>query len=252
MIRIFRAFTAALLIGTPTLTANASAPKQDMRNYEFCGYEWAEPAPEYLAEFNRVEQQRVSLGYVRVCDRVLQYADFQKETKPWRTLLPTLGFIPVDLGATPFAGFELVGGVLNLTIPSFAFLQQTDHATRVFRRNDGLIISLEEWDLTIIGGGVAEVYRVPDVRVNGWPGYWEISQSKSGKAVSRLWWQGATRKFEITVNANLKLHGGQLEILRLAETIPPGVPSGKEKPAVTIIGIPGVLSKRPIPSQPDF
>ena len=234
-----------LAVGSNALIANAE-------DFEFCGYQWAEPAPEYLAEFNRVDRQRVSLGYVRVCDRVLQYSDFQKETKPWLALLPTLGFIPVDLGATPFASFELVGGVLNATIPAFADLRRTDHATRVFKRKDGLIISLEEWDLTIMGGGVAEVYRGPDVRVNDWPGYWEIIQSKSGKAVSRLWWQSATRKFEITVNANLKLNGRQLEILRLAETVPPGVPSGTNKPVITIIGTPGVLSKRPFPKHPDF
>lgn len=232
--------------------ANAQTPPSDVNEFEFCGYNWAEPAPEFVAEFNRVESQRISLGYTRVCDRVFQYADLHKAIKPWREILPLLGFIPVDLKATPFAQFELIGGVLNAKIPAFAFLPRTDHVTRVFRRKDGSIISLEEWDLTIIGGGTSEVYRGPDVLVKGWPGYWEIIQAKSGKAYSSLWWQGETRKFDLTVNINLKLTGGQADILRLAEGVPPGIPSGKEKPVIAVMGKPGELSKPTIPDKPDF
>ena len=228
----------------------AEAAKSDALEYEFCGYESGLDTPEFVAEFNRVEKQRISLGYTRVCDRVFRNYDLEKAIKPWAEILPLLGFIPVKLEATPFAQFELIGGVLNAKIPAFAFLPRTDHVTRVFRRKDGLIISLEEWDLTIIGGGTSEVFRGPDVLVKGWPGYWDISQAKSGKGYSSLWWQGETRKFDLTVNTNLKLSGGQVEMLQLAESVPPGVPSGKEKPVTATIGKPGVLSKRPFPTLP--
>jgi hypothetical protein len=243
-------FSVSLVLIGLTAFAFAQTAVADALEYEFCGYEWAEPAPEYIAEFNRVDRQRISLGYTRVCDRVFQYSDLQKAIKPWREILPLLGFIPVDLNATPFAQFELIGGVLNAKIPAFAFLPRTDHVTRVFRRKDGLIISLEEWDLTIIGGGTSEVYRGPDILVKGWPGYLDIIQAKSGKAYSSLWWQGETRKFDLTVNTNLKLTSGQAEMLRLAESVPPGIPSGKEKPVIAVIGKPGVLSKRPFPTHP--
>ena len=191
-----------VLHGLPSLAFAQSAVSNTL-DYEFCGYDWAQPSPEFVAEYNRVERQRIALGYTRVCDRVLPYSDLQKEIKPWIELLPLLGFIPVDLGTTPFAQYELIGGVLNAKIPAFAFLPRSDHVTRVFRRKDGPLILLEEWDLTIIGGGVSEVYRGPDVLVKGWPGYWDIIQAKSGTAYSGLWWQGATRKFELTVNTNL-------------------------------------------------
>lgn len=238
-----------VLHGLPSLAFAQSAVSNTL-DYEFCGYDWAQPSPEFVAEYNRVERQRIALGYTRVCDRVLPYSDLQKEIKPWIELLPLLGFIPVDLGTTPFAQYELIGGVLNAKIPAFAFLPRSDHVTRVFRRKDGPLILLEEWDLTIIGGGVSEVYRGPDVLVKGWPGYWDIIQAKSGTAYSGLWWQGATRKFELTVNTNLKVTGGQAEFLRLAESVPPGIPSGKEKPTIAVIGKPGELSKRPFPTLP--
>lgn len=244
-------FAARLLIRALLLGVGASTSMAIAQDFEFCGYPWPEPAPEYIAEFNRVERQRISLGYVRVCDRVFQSSDFQKEITPWRLLLSTLGFIPVDLNATPFTEFELIGGVLNAKIPTFADLPRTDHVTRVFKRKDGLTISPEEWDLTIKGGGVAEVYREPDVQVNGWPGYWEIIQTKSGKAYSSLWWQSATRKFELTINTNLKLNGRQNEILKLAASVPPGVPNGTKRPTIPVIGIPGVPSRRPFPVKPD-
>lgn len=244
--------TAFLALQGLPLLGFAQSPNSEALAFEFCGYNSTLDTPEFVVEFGRVERQRIALGYTRVCDRVFQYSDLQKATKPWYEILPQLGFAPVDLKATPFEQFELIGGVLNAKIPAFAFLPRTDHVTRVFRQKDGAIISLEEWDLTIIGGGTSEVYRVPDVLVKGWPGYWEIIQTKSGKASSSLWWQGESRRFELTVNTNLKLTGGQADILRLAESVPPGIPSGKEKPAAMVVGKPGVLSKRPVPTHPVF
>ena len=243
-------FSLTILIFVGLLTPIDAQTASDSNDFEFCGYEWVEPAPQFLVEFNRVEKQRISLGYVRVCEDIIQNANLLKAIKPWGETLPVLGFIPVDLAATPFAQFELLGAVLNAKIPAFGFLKRTDHVTRVFKRKDGLILSLEEWDLTIIGGGTSEVFRDPDVLVKGWPGYWEITQAKSGKAYSSLWWQGDTRKFDLIINTNLKLTGGQAEILRLAESVPPGIPSGKKKPVTAVIGTPGVLSKRPFPAHP--
>lgn len=231
---------------------NAHTPITDSTEFEFCGYESPMATPAFVVEYNRVEKQRIALGYTRVCDRILQSSDLQNSITPWKEILPQLGFTPVDLGATPFAQFELIGGVLNAKIPAFAFLPRTDHVTRVFRRKDGVIISLEEWDLTVTGGGVSEVYRKPDVLVKSSPGYWVIIQAKSGKAYSSLWWQGATRKFDLTINTNLQLTGGHAEILRLAESVPPDVPAGTKKAVTIVIGNPGELSRRPIPDKPDF
>lgn len=246
---LFTTFLGLQLLLAP---AFAQSPILAARDGEFCGYDWSLPETEITKEYYRIESQRISLGYVRVCDEILQNFDFQKIAKPWKELLPLLGFIPVELGATPFAQFELIGGVLNAKIPRFANLSRTDHATRIFRRKDGLIVTLGEWDLSIQGGGTDEVYRGPDVQVKGWPGYWTIGQSKAGKTYSSLWWQGETRKFELTINTNLKLTGGRDEILRLAEIVPPGIPAGKLKARIAFLGIPGVLSKRPFPDRPDF
>lgn len=248
---LLKTLTTAFL-STQLLLAPAFAQPQtsDARDGEFCGYDWSLPESETTKEYYRIERQRIALGYVRVCNRILQNSDFQQRAKPWEELLPLLGFTPVDLSATPFAQFELLGGVLNGKIPGFTNLKRTDHATRIFRRKDGLVISLEEWDLSILGGGTDEVYRGPDVQVKGWPGYWTIEQSKSGLAYSSLWWQGETRRFELTINSNLKLTGGLGELLRLAESVPPGIPSGKRKARVAFLGIPGVLSKRPFPDHP--
>ncbi|MCY7388294.1 MAG: hypothetical protein LH481_09565 [Burkholderiales bacterium] len=234
-----------------SLSGYAQGLIRDPLEIEFCGYTSFD-TPEFVVVYNRYEKQRIALGFIHVCDEVLQRNNFQKEIKPWLEISSSLGFVPVDLRSTPFAQFELIGGVLNATIPGFAFLARTDHATRVFRSAEGLIISLEEWDLSIVGGGTSEVYRSPDVMVKGWPGYWSIEQAKSGKAYSILTWQGATRKFLLTINTNLKLTGEQPAFLRLAESIPPGNPIGSKKPAVTVMGTPGVLSKRPIPDHPDF
>lgn len=248
---LLKVLTTAFL-STQLLLAPAFAQPQtsDARDGEFCGYDWSLPESENTKEYYRIERQRIALGFVRVCNGILQNSDFQQRAKPWEELLPLLGFTPVDLGATPFAQFKFLGGVLNGKIPGFTNLKRTDHATRIFRRKDGLVISLEEWDLSILGGGTDEVYRGPDVQVKGWPGYWTIEQSKSGLAYSSLWWQGETRRFELTINSNLKLTGGLGELLRLAESAPPGIPSGKRKARVAFLGIPGVLSKRPFPDHP--
>ena len=87
-------FLSLLIFQVMFPRANAQTPPSDVNEFEFCGYDWAEPAPEFVAEFNRVERQRVSLGYTRVCDRVFQYADLHKAIKPWGEILPLLGFIP--------------------------------------------------------------------------------------------------------------------------------------------------------------
>ena len=247
-----RRFLCAAFLSLQTLATPVFAPTpgSDVAESEFCGFDWSLKEVETTKQYYRNEHQRIALGYLRVCEEVLQRYDLQKRLKSWPDLVPLLGFVPVDLSDTPFAQFELIGGVLNAQIPRFVNLRRTDHATRVFRRKDGLIVTLEEWDLSILGGGIAEVYRGPDVQVNGWPGYWSIEQAKSGKAYSSLWWQGATRKFELTVNSNLKLAGGQDAILQLAKSVPAGIPSGKLVPGKPELGIPGVLSKRPFPEQP--
>ena len=217
---------------------------------EFCGYNDAPDTPSFVAEYNRIEKQRIALGYIMVCKRLLQEHDLQTRVKPWKELLPTLGFMPVDLKGTPFAQLELLGGVMNATIPSFTDLPRPDHVARVFRSRDGLTVTLEEWDLSILGGGTSTVYRTHDVMVNGWPGYWSIEQVKSGSAYSTLWWKGETREFKLSTSANLKLTGEQGTFLRLAESIQPGIPSGKKKPPITTIGMPGKFSKMPFPEKP--
>ncbi len=217
---------------------------------EFCGYESPPATAGFVLEYNRVEKQKASLGYVRACEAVLQRYDLEKIATSWDEMLPTLGFAPTDLSRTPFAKFELLGGVLDATIPRFGDLEKTDHATRVFKMPNGKIVSLEEHDLSIMGGGWSTVYGPPDVMVKGWPAYWSILQAKSGKTYSILSWMGKTRLFNLTINANLKLTGGQADFLRLAESVPPGIPRGKLKPVVTVVGSPGELTKIPIPNKP--
>ncbi|MBA3505819.1 MAG: hypothetical protein H0T80_08590 [Betaproteobacteria bacterium] len=196
---------------------------------EFCGLGPAPDSPEFAASLARRDAQRSLLGYEKVCDQNLGRFDLQRDARPSDSVLSKLAFIPVNLVSTPWARYQPIGAIAE-----GRGTQELNAVTRLFRRDDGLIVSLFEWDLSIDGGGTAASFRPPDLIVNGWPGYRSILQSKSGKAYSILSWQGATRKFELVLNANVKLLGEETAFITLAESIPSGIPSGTKQPAPTI------------------
>lgn len=219
--------------------SNGQQTKFAAPEFEFCGLGSPPDTAGFVAEYKRQEEQRLRLGYTIVCDAVLRRYDLSKTKTSWREIVPELGFIPVELSATQLAQYELFGGVLDGTTPRLDSLEKTDHAARVFRRPDGRIVSLEEHDLSITGGGIAMVYRPPDLLIKGWPAYWWIAQSKTGKVLSNLSWQGKTRSFSLTVNANLESAGSKAAFVKIAESIPDGIPSGKLTPVVAVLGSPG-------------
>ncbi len=227
------------------------SPSSAGAEQEFCGHPTL-VGPSFVEEFNRLERQRAQFGFIFICEPIVGSFFMARRVKSWHSVLPELGFIPVNLDGTPFASFELMGGVLNATLPSLISLKKTDHVARVFRRPDGLTLFLEEHDLSITGGGVTMVYREPDVMINSAPGFWTIGQAKSGNAYSELWWQGETREFKLVANANLRrLDGGEAYFLDLARSLPAGIPSGKHKTSKFVVGKPGEISNVEFQTAPE-
>jgi hypothetical protein len=71
--------------------------------------------------------------------------------------------------------------------------------TRVFKRDDGVLIMLHEWDYVGDGGGVMIVDELMNARVGEAPARFSVKKSPTGSIVSELMWVTKSRFFTVTV-----------------------------------------------------
>jgi hypothetical protein len=71
--------------------------------------------------------------------------------------------------------------------------------TRVFKRNDGVLVMLHEWDYSGDGGGITFVDELMNTRVLDAAARLSVNKSPSGQMVSELMWATKKKFFTLTV-----------------------------------------------------
>lgn len=71
--------------------------------------------------------------------------------------------------------------------------------TRVFKRNDGVLVMLHEWDYVGDGGGITLADELMNTQVLDSPARLSVKKSPSGQVVSELIWATNKKFFTITV-----------------------------------------------------
>lgn len=71
--------------------------------------------------------------------------------------------------------------------------------TRVFKRPDGVLVMLHEWDYVGDGGGITFVDELMNTKVQDAPARLSVKKSPSGQVVSELMWATKAKFFTLTV-----------------------------------------------------
>ena len=96
--------------------------------------------------------------------------------------------------------------------------------TRVFMREDGVVVMLTEWDYVADGAAIMAVKEMMNVKVNNIPGIITIKKSPSGKTMTDLHWSTNKKDFTVSVweDADKKHKGKKYDrewLLNLAENL---------------------------------
>jgi hypothetical protein len=179
------------------------------------------PGSAGFVEHERAEdQQRRTLGYVRVCDANLRRFDYASTAEPLAVATRRLAFTPISLESTPFKDFEALGGRPDVFGDSGATALH-----RTFRTRQGHIVDLREWDMSIGGGQIFPRADLQSERVNGTPAQLTVLQAPSGKAVSLLYWVDGRRSYELSISVNVRTSSLSPALIQLANSIPKSVPT---------------------------
>lgn len=76
--------------------------------------------------------------------------------------------------------------------------------TKIFTRDDGVLVMLHEWDYAGDGGGVVIVDELMNVKVNGSPSRFSVKKSPTGQVVSELIWATTSRYYKLIVMDNIE------------------------------------------------
>lgn len=71
--------------------------------------------------------------------------------------------------------------------------------TRIFKRDDGVLLFLHEWDYVGDGGGVMMVEELMNTTVSDMPARFSVKKSPSGQVLSELIWATEKRYFTLSV-----------------------------------------------------
>lgn len=211
--------------------------------FELCGL-GVPPGSPGFAQFEVQKAAEVQrYGFLRVCETNLARYDVVAQIKPLDKVLPKLAFRPVDLARSPFAQFQLMGGMAE------PVSNTVSRVYRVFRMRDGHVVTLFEHDMSADG---ARMFRAPKdepYRINGLPANLMVFQAGSGRAVSALSWKEGRRYYEIWIDANVALEHRRAQLFALAESIPKAVPAcpNEPEPESVTIGPDGVPHWPPPP-----
>ena len=99
------------------------------------------------------------------------------------------------------------------------------NVTRVFRRQDGVVVMLSEWDYVADGGGVITVKELMTEKVRDVPARLIVLKTPSNKAISELTWATDKKYFTISVWNDVKhptqqRSYGKKWLLSLAQSLP--------------------------------
>lgn len=190
--------------------------------FELCGLGVPPGSPGY-AQFQAQKAAEIKRdGFLRVCDANLERYDIDSRLKPLDKVAPGLAFHPVDLAATPFAKFHMLGAVPEPVGKVVSRLY------RSFRTPDGRTVTLFEHDMSADGAQLCGNSR--DERFRGMAPKMSVLQTASGQAMSIVMWTEGRRYYEIWMDANAVLEHRGPQLLSLAASIPKPVPARLQEP----------------------
>jgi hypothetical protein len=201
-----------------------------------CGLGPPPGSPGFAAAQVREAAEVARTGYQRVCDANLtRYDGAAYGLRPLPSASRGLAFRPLDLAGTPFAAYTLVGAAPE-SVGSVA-----SRLYRVFRMNDGHVLTLFEHDMSADGSSMQRDPADEPERIKGLPARLIVLQGESGKAVSVLSWLEGRRYLELWLDANVVLTHARPQLLALAASLPKSVPA-KAGPAPAPQGFPPAMT----------
>jgi hypothetical protein len=191
----------------------------------FCGL-GPPPGSAAFEDHERLQdQQRRALGYVLVCEGDLRRFDYASRAEPLEKATRRLAFTPVPLESTPFQGFRALGGR-----PDHFGQSGPSALHRTFRTPQGNFVDLFEWDMSVAGGQVMVRADLQTDHVNGAPAQLIVVQAPSARAVSILSWTEGRRRYELSIDANVRTSNVSPTLMQLASSLPKSVPARMNEP----------------------
>ncbi|MBB3219597.1 hypothetical protein [Pseudoduganella umbonata] len=198
-------------------------------------------APGYAAAQQRIAAESRERGYQTVCDADLDR--FRITFQPAREALAGLPFQPVDLSATPFSRFAILGAMIERDNTA------RSRVYRGFRMPGGRTVTLFEHDMSVDG---SSSWRNPEdepERVNGLPARLIVLRTPAGEAVSHLSWVEHRRSYELWIDASVVDSPLRDELFAMAASLPRSVPGcpGEKPPEPVRLGADGFPDFGPVP-----
>ena len=135
-------------------------------------------------------------------------------------LKPKIAVALSDISATELKGYVYEGIIPEGPIMGGPYTK----VTRVFKRQDDVVVMLTEWDYVADGGAILAINEMMNIKVGNVPGIITIKKSPSGKTMTDLHWSTVKKDFNISVweDVDKKQKGkeyGRKWLLNLAETL---------------------------------
>lgn len=160
-------------------------------------------------------------GYEDVSEEHFDYLDgYRNHLRLEDDVLLNLKLTLADITRTEFENYEYEGMMTGG--PTIA--GPWTSVTRVFRRADGELIKLTEWDFVADGGAIVIVDEVVNERVSGVPAFLSVKRSPSGRAITTLTWATDKKQYTLTAEDDGRIRGtkklsNHKWLVKLAESI---------------------------------
>lgn len=141
-------------------------------------------------------------GYEDVPEEYCAYLDnYRNHLQQDTDVLPNLKMTLADISRTELVTYQYEG-----MIPGGPGMTSV---TRVYRRPDGVLIKLTEWDFVADGGAIVIIDEVMNKRVAGVPAFLSVKKSPSGRAITTLEWATDKRQYTLTAEDDVKIRGAR-------------------------------------------
>ena len=180
----------------------------------FCGM-GPPPGTATFAQYNsRQETQRVSLGYVLVCEATLDRFRFSDHARPQVQSRRKVAFVTTDLSNTIFSALESIGVISDHFSDAGALSLR-----QVFKTRDGSTVSAFEWDMAAAGGSVRWPSEGEKISVLGNAARRTTLRTTSGKTYSSLAWTAGGRYLEVSMSSDFIREDENQLLLGFAEAL---------------------------------
>jgi len=153
-----------------------------------------------VANLVQKDMQTNALGKARSYGEISDDAVFYKKNyyanlKDMREINKNLTFKLSDLSRSELGTYRFEGAYPEGPTKTGPW----SSLTKVFKRDDGVIVMLHEWDYIGDGGGIMMVRELMNTQVADTPARFSVLKSPTGSVVSQLIWATEKKYFTLTV-----------------------------------------------------